>query len=188
MREDLEAARRVHAKYGLELQSFVFPRNQVAHLDLLATAGVRVFRSPDAGWPMAVRRRAGRWVGGLAHLMDKITPIPPPTISPRLRDESVVDLPGSMLLLGRSGVRRLIRPEVAEAKARLGVRDAQRTGRIFHLWFHPSNFYEDTDTQFHVLEGVLRAAAAARAREQLEIKPMKSFAAPSVGTDAGSRP
>jgi peptidoglycan/xylan/chitin deacetylase (PgdA/CDA1 family) len=36
---DLAAAKRVHAAHGLPFSSFVFPRNQVAHLELLARSG-----------------------------------------------------------------------------------------------------------------------------------------------------
>jgi hypothetical protein len=89
-----------------------------------------------------------------------------------------------MLLLARSGVRQAVRPEVTVAKAMLGLRAARRTNRIFHLWFHPSNFYYDTDTQFRILDRVLRAGAAARARGDIEIRTMKSFAASAASCAA----
>src|SRR5262245_36612609 len=57
LRSDLAAARQVHDRHGLPFRSFVFPRNQVAHVDLLREAGVRVFRSVDHGWHTAVRER-----------------------------------------------------------------------------------------------------------------------------------
>ncbi|HYG67339.1 MAG TPA: polysaccharide deacetylase family protein, partial [Anaeromyxobacteraceae bacterium] len=57
LRADLQAARRVHDAHGLDFTSFVFPRNQIAHLDLLAEAGVRVFRGDDVGWFTTVRER-----------------------------------------------------------------------------------------------------------------------------------
>src|SRR3954469_6077707 len=72
LRRDLAAARRVHDAHGLPFTSFVFPRNQVAHLDLLREAGVGVFRSTDRGWHMAVHDRLGAGAGRVANLADKL--------------------------------------------------------------------------------------------------------------------
>ena len=44
---------------GLPFCSFVFPRNQVAHVDALGESGIQVFRSNDRGWFMTVKDRAG---------------------------------------------------------------------------------------------------------------------------------
>jgi peptidoglycan/xylan/chitin deacetylase (PgdA/CDA1 family) len=173
---DLAAARRVHAEHRLPFTSFVFPRNQVAHLDLLAAAGVRVFRSVDRGWHVAVRTALGRSAGRAANLADKILPVPPTPVEPVPRD-GMIELPSSMLLLGRAGLRRLVLPEVAIWKARLGLAAAARTGRIFHVWFHPSNFYYDTDRQFGILAEILSVAARMRDEGRLEIAPMSRYAA-----------
>jgi len=172
---DLEAARRVHANHRLGFSSFVFPRNQVAHLDALAAAGIKVFRSEDLGWHVSLRR-LGKRIGQLANLGDKIAPIPPATVTPLVHSNGLVELPSSMLLMGRSGMRRLVRPEAMVWKARLGLRSAARTGRCFHLWFHPSNFYHETEVQLEVLEQIVGAAARMRDREQLEIRTMNDFA------------
>jgi peptidoglycan/xylan/chitin deacetylase (PgdA/CDA1 family) len=179
MREDLDAAKAIHIRHGLEWHSFVFPRNQVAHVDLLRDAGMHAFRSADVGWHMQARR-AGLVAGRLANLADKLLPVPPTAVCP-VHAAGMVDIPGSMLLLGRGGIRRLVRPGVVEAKARLGLRAAWQRGRVFHLWFHPSNFYYETDVQFGVLERVLRIAAAARARGEVDIRPMKSIADAQIG-------
>jgi peptidoglycan/xylan/chitin deacetylase (PgdA/CDA1 family) len=176
LERDLAAARRIHGEHGLGFTSFVFPRNQVAHLDLLAAAGVRVFRSVDRGWHMSIRQRLGRIAGRIANLADKVAPVPPAVVSPIRHRNGLVELPSSMLLMSRSGARRLVRPEVAAWKGRLGVAAAARTGRIFHLWFHPSNFYHDTETQLGVLAEILAAAARLRDRDKLDIRPMSDYA------------
>jgi len=211
LRRDLAAARRVHDAHGLPFTSFVFPRNQVAHLDLLREAGVGVFRSTDRGWYMTVRDRLGTGAGRVANLADKLLPIPPSAVQPvdHLlghvpehaagqaaghaagqaaaqalgqatggtvgRDAVLVELPSSMLLMARNGLRRAIHPASIIGKARLGLRAARRTGGIFHLWFHPSNFYYEPDRQLATLEGIVAAAAAMRDRGQLEIRTMSSY-------------
>ena len=215
LRRDLAAARRVHDAHGLPFTSFVFPRNQVAHLDLLREAGVGVFRSTDRGWHMTVRDRLGTRAGRVANLADKLLPIPPSPVQPVdhvlghvaehaagqvhehaagqkpgravgqtpehvaggpvEHDAVLVELPSSMLLMARNGLRRAIHPAAIIGKARLGLRAARRTGGIFHLWFHPSNFYYEPDRQLSTLEGIVAAAAAMRDRGQIEIRTMSSY-------------
>ncbi|HEY4240955.1 MAG TPA: polysaccharide deacetylase family protein [Kofleriaceae bacterium] len=174
---DLAAARRVHDAHGLPFTSFVFPRNQVAHLDLLREAGVRVFRSVDRGWHIAVRERLGKIPGRAANLADKVLPVPPATVAPIVHDGGLVELPSSMLLLAREGLRRAVHPAAVVAKAKLGLSRAARTGESFHLWFHPSNFYYETERQLDVLAQIVRQAADLRDRGRLDIRPMASFAA-----------
>ena len=204
LRRDLAAARRVHDAHGLPFTSFVFPRNQVAHLDLLREAGVGVFRSTDRGWHMAVRDRLGAGAGRVANLADKLLPIPPSAVHPvdhpagssldhrhadpigragdgeaagnqRVASSVLVELPSSMLLMARNGLRRAIHPASIIAKARLGLAAARRTGGIFHLWFHPSNFYYAPERQLATLAAIVAAAAAMRDRGQLEIRTMSSY-------------
>lgn len=177
LRADLQAARRIHDTHGLDFTSFVFPRNQVAHLDLLAEAGLEVFRGDDVGWHASAHETLGRGPGRAAHLLDGLLPIPPAVVQPRAHRVQLVELQGSMLLLSRAGLRRLVRPEVAALKGKLGLRRAARSGGIFHLWFHPSNFYRDTDVQLRVLEQILDEACSMRDRGELEIRTMASYAA-----------
>jgi hypothetical protein len=175
IRADLQSARRVHQQHGLAFTSFVFPRNQVSHLDLLVEAGIQVFRSLDAGWHMNARERLGVLVGRAANLADKVLPIPPAVVRPR-RHPGLVELPSSMLLLGREGLRRMVCPEAIVLKATLGLRQAARDRKLFHLWCHPSNFYFDTEVQLEVFGRICDQAYAMRERGELEIRTMASFA------------
>jgi peptidoglycan/xylan/chitin deacetylase (PgdA/CDA1 family) len=175
-RADLAAARRIHDAHHLPFTSFVYPRNQVGHVDLLREAGVRVFRSVDRGWHVAIRDRAGKTAGRLANLADKALPVPPAVVEP-IDHDGIVELPSSMLLIARNGLRRVIHPLALQAKARLGLERARRTGGTFHLWFHPSNFYHDTERQLATLGEIVSTAARLRDRGQLAIRPMSSYAA-----------
>src|SRR5262245_23791814 len=175
LRRDLAAARRVHDRHGLPFVSFVFPRNQVAHVDLLREAGVRVFRSVDHGWHMTVRERLGARAGRIANLADKMLPTPPAVVRP-IDHGDVVELPSSMLLMARNGLRRAVHPAAVVAKAALGLRAARRSGETFHLWFHPSNFYYDKERQLETLGAIVKTAAHMRDRGEIDIRPMSSFA------------
>lgn len=172
-RTDLDAARAVHARDGIEFRSFVFPRNQVAHVDLLGEVGLSVFRSVDVGWFMEAGR-LGPAAGMAANLVDKILAVPPSVVEARRRDGSV-ELPSSTLLLGRNGLRRLVRPGAVVLKHALGLSAARAARRVFHLWFHPSNFYYETERQLGVLERVLEIGAGMRDKGEIDIVPMSHF-------------
>ncbi|MET0399400.1 MAG: polysaccharide deacetylase family protein [Longimicrobiaceae bacterium] len=173
---DAASARRVHAEHGLEFTSFVYPRNDVAHLDAIRDAGIRVFRGADEGFLVGLRQRSGGPLGRAAHLLEMMLPVTPAVVHPRVHANGLVELPGSMLLIQRRGLRRLVATEVVEAKARLGLRAAAARHGIFHFWFHPSNFYHQTDAQFAVLERVLAYADRMRERGEIQVVPMKHFA------------
>jgi peptidoglycan/xylan/chitin deacetylase (PgdA/CDA1 family) len=173
-REDLDYAKHLHRANALPFKSFVFPRNAVGHLGVLAQAGLATYRGPDVGWTR-VADRAGRWASRAANFADKALPVPPQPASPQLR-EGLVDVPGSMLLIGRNGARRLVLPQITRAKLALGLGRARRSGGTFHLWFHPSNFYFRRQEQFDTLDWFLERAAEEAARGRVEILTMGSFA------------
>jgi peptidoglycan/xylan/chitin deacetylase (PgdA/CDA1 family) len=171
---DLLAAQAAHGKHGLDFTSFVFPRNKVCHIDLLAQVGLKVFRSVDRGWHMSAARLGGR-IGRMANLADKMLPLAPSLVMPIVHPSGMVELPSSMLFMARNGVRRLIHPSVLEYKATQGLHLAARDQKIFHLWFHPSNFYYEEDSQLDVFENIVKRAALLRDHGRLEISPMGSF-------------
>jgi len=176
---DLERARRAHERAGLPFDSLVFPRNKVDHLHEVARAGISVFRSNDAGVIDLFRRNLPQ-VWPLVNLAQKTVPAAPPVVLPRLwreRGSTLVELPTSLLLMSRRGVRRVVAPPVMKAKLRGGLRAASEEKKLFHLWFHPSNFYFDSEQQFAILEACLEEAAALRKRGELNIQTMREFAA-----------
>ncbi len=178
-REDLEFARSVHRAHGLAFDSFVFPRGAAGHLDILRDVGLRVFNAADVGWVDGARR-LGRRVGQVANLVDKLLPIPPAAATDEPRGE-LVHIPKSMLLMGRNGLRRFVMPPVTRVKLRAGLRRAQATGGIFHLWFHPSNFYYRREEQLTTLDWFLEHAANEAAHGRIAYRTMGSYAA--AGTE-----
>jgi peptidoglycan/xylan/chitin deacetylase (PgdA/CDA1 family) len=182
--EDLEFVKQVHRDNALALVSFVFPRNAVGHLDLLARAGLRTFRGPDTGW-VRLAPKLGARAGKLVTFADKILPIPPPPARAQTNG-GLVDIPGSMLLPGRDGARRFILPAVSRAKLAMGLSWARRRGETFHFWFHPCNFYYRAEEQFATLAWFLARAAEEASRGRIEICTMGSHAARPTET-AGAR-
>jgi hypothetical protein len=119
------------------------------------------------------------------NLADKLLPIPPTPAFARQVDAGLIDVPGSMLLLGRNGVRRFVLSTVTRAKLAMGVARARRSNGIFHLWFHPSNFYYRREEQFATLAWFLEHAAEQAGRGHIEIRTMGACARNVAAADAG---
>jgi hypothetical protein len=161
------------------------PRCEVGHLKQLAGVGLRTFRAPDAG-PATAIRRVSEPLGQAANLAGKALPLPPPVVAAK-RSGGMIDVPGSMLLMARNGVRRFVLPSVTRAKLKSGLERARRSGGIFHLWLHPSNFYHRREEQLATLDWFLGHAANEGGQERIEICTMGSYAdrkASDQGVDA----
>ncbi|MBI3321245.1 MAG: methyltransferase domain-containing protein [Candidatus Omnitrophica bacterium] len=170
---DLSAARALHSERGLPFNAFVFPRNVEGYHALLRAAGITVYRGKTARWyeriPIRPVRRA-------LHLASYGLPICPRTVRPMVDAHGLLNVPDSLLLMGRRGLRRLIPPAVLRWKGLMALDRATARGEVFHLWFHPSNFAEQSDVPFRILEAWLKRAHALRAEGRLHVMAMGDYA------------
>lgn len=171
---DLARAKSIHRSRGLPFRSLVFPRNLQGHLDVLRSVGLEVYRTSDAGILGWTERHAGRLRPAL-NVVEKAVALPSPLVD-AYDNDGLVELPTSMLLMARSGPRKIIHPRALAHKITSGVRRAAAERRIFHLWFHPSNFYDAMDSQLSILEEGLRVAAHLRDRGELDVRTMADYA------------
>jgi hypothetical protein len=169
---DLGECLKVAAQRSVRLRSFVFPRNIEGHHDLLLPAGFCCFRGAEPSWYSrlpSVLRRAG-------HYVDQALAIPPPVSTPCELQPGLWNIPASALLLHRGGIRRLIPLSSRITKARRGLEQAVKTGKVFHLWFHPFNLCPDRREMTEVLRKILSIAADLRDKGLLQIMTMASLA------------
>jgi peptidoglycan/xylan/chitin deacetylase (PgdA/CDA1 family) len=175
------ASLRAAEKLGLRPCSFGFPRNRVGHLDVLARYGFESFRGPEphwygqGEWPLW-------WGGRLMALVEATLAVTPPVVWPRRTSEGIVDVPGSMVYLPRHGIRRLIPVSQRVRRGLRGLRRAARTGRVFHLWMHPTNLAYDTEAMLAGLERIFEYAAELRDLGRircLTVSEMARLATPS---------
>jgi peptidoglycan/xylan/chitin deacetylase (PgdA/CDA1 family) len=186
---ELAACVKLAEESGIQLRSFAFPRNQIGHLDLLAKYGFACYRGPEPNWyqsprwPAAVRR--------LSHLGEVITAAEPPVVEPEDRGDGLVNIPGSMIYFPRHGLRRYLPMYLRVRRAVKGLRAAARRGRIFHLWFHPTNLAGDQqtmDAMFGGLRRILEYASRMREKGQLEILTMGGIAEQYLSNRARTDP
>jgi peptidoglycan/xylan/chitin deacetylase (PgdA/CDA1 family) len=164
---------RLAKERGLKLQSFVFPRNVEGHHALLRRFGFTAYRGDEPNWYRVLPGQARR----AAHLLDQAAAIPPPVSTPVETLRGLWNIPGSMLLLHRGGVRRAVPYAARVWKAKLGLERAVLERKTFHLWFHPFNLCVDRDGMLGALREIVLYAVRLRDRGMLEIHTMGSLAA-----------
>lgn len=169
---DLEECLRVAALRGIILRSFVFPRNSEGHHEALRAHGFRAYRGADPAWHLGLPRPISRG----SHLLDHIAGLSPSVSEPNQRLPGLWNIPGSALLIHRTGPRRLIPMVSRIRKARAGLRRAREAGGVFHLWTHPFNIASDRRYMVAVLDAILREAVAARDRGDVMIDTMGTIA------------
>lgn len=154
-------------KWGIEMKSFIFPRNLVGHLDVLKRHGFTCYRGPEPHWYARKRRTVRR----LGHLLEIAAARTPPTVMP-VEEDGVWNIAGSMLYTPSFGTRRYLPVWMRVLRAKRGLDRAVALQRIFHLWFHPTDLVCRKDAMMDGLRRILEHAANLRAAGKLVVRPM----------------
>ncbi len=156
---DLEAAQHAARAFGLELKSFVFPRNQynARYLGICKEHGIIAFRGNERSWLYHGRnkedeslfRRAFRlldtWISVSGHNCHPL---------PAKGSALPVDLPSSRFLRPYNS-RYALLDGLKLRRITSAMDHAARTSTLFHLWWHPHNFGSDLDRNMDMLERIL---------------------------------
>lgn len=171
MESELDAAHTAANRWGVKLESFVFPRNSVAHLDALRSRGYIAFRGVAHEWT----HRLPSGLSRLGHVAQAFAPVPPPTATPRFVD-GLWDIPGTYLYVGREGWGRHLPISLRVSKARQGLRLAIDRKAVFHMWFHPFNLASDPEGLLKGLDLIFQEVASLRERGLLSNPTMGEMA------------
>lgn len=141
---ELQACHLAAKKFGVTLESFVFPRNTVGHLDVLSEYGFVSYRgevvSQSSRLPGVVRRL-------LRHLAEAPTALPE-------EHKGLWNLPASMFYPPPLGRTWPIAVAMMVHKAKRTLHRAALERRTFHLWFHPFNLACHPDRLLGGLENI----------------------------------
>jgi peptidoglycan/xylan/chitin deacetylase (PgdA/CDA1 family) len=169
---ELAAAGRVAADRGVELRSFVYPRNSIGQIERLAEHGYRSYRGGRPAAPFAGRRG---WQRRALSLVDKLRPLPGSATLPARHGSGVWNVPQTYLFAPATTGRRLP-PALWARRPRARLRQAARDRSLFHLWFHPYNVTADPERALAALEVVCREAARLRDAGRLDVLTMGALA------------
>lgn len=166
---ELRQAVTIAEEHGIAPETFVFPRNQIGHLDLLEEYGIRNYRGKDDRWYEQISFHSLRKPFRFA---DEATMWTPPVVTPNKKD-GLLELPGSQILRPFHGSWRWTPPKSQLIRAKKGLERAAETGQVFHLWFHPFNIAIDLDRHLQLLENIVAYADKLRTQERLDVNPIK---------------
>lgn len=166
---------------GIDLDSFIFPRNNIGHRRLLPEFGFTCYRGKAP--PRWYEKSAARPLGKLAAFT--LGTHGPPVVEPTVDGYGLVNVPASMFLFTfRGPARNLVHrvssdPIVRQVKTGLDRLQRSDSG-VLHFWLHPNNVTTAMDRR--LLDSVLGTIAGVCRETDIEIRTM-SQVAKQVRTD-----
>jgi peptidoglycan/xylan/chitin deacetylase (PgdA/CDA1 family) len=169
-RQDLESAVAIASAKGITLRSLVPPRNQFnpEYAEIIADAGFVCCRSNAAGriHREAAGARYFRTDIRAGRLIDSYISISGNQVVPW----SKIPFAGSLCYLPASHFLRPYSPQFRHLdplrfrRIAHGIKQAARTGGVYHLWWHPHNAGAHTDQFIAFLRQLLEVYASCRER------------------------
>lgn len=160
---ELKACISLAQKENIDLQSFVFPRNKIGHLDILKKYKFKSFRG---------ELNHGKTKVSLA--LDLLSTKSPTVYNPYLENE-LVNIPGSMYFPSSRGMKGFIPKNTRLKKAIRGIDEAIKHNKVFHLWTHPVDFADQTENLLSEFEAIIEYADGQRKNGSLEILNMSQI-------------
>tara|TARA_R110002126_G_scaffold16044_12_gene64736 strand:- start:640 stop:1608 length:969 start_codon:yes stop_codon:yes gene_type:complete len=169
-RAQIKASVDVARDRGLSIESLVFPRDGVAHLDQFAALGITSFRGAEQTGYTSLARPIRRAAGLCDHVAGGTPPVYP---WPTLRTEhGMLNIPGSTFALAYDRYHRFVPTAARIAKFRRGIDAASDRDAIFHLAFHPFHL-GSSEKMFGLFERYFEIAARAREAGRIDILTMR---------------
>ena len=180
-RADLQSAVEVaNRKFGIGLKSLVFPRNQFNsdYLQIAAEVGIRAYRGNECSWIYAAKNaKAETSARRILRLADSYVSLTGHNTYPiaLASQPSIRNLPASRFLRPYSTwFRPLERFRLLRILSDLSY--AARTGRVFHLWWHPHNFGRHLDENLFFLRAISEHFARLRDSHGFKSRSMGGMA------------
>jgi peptidoglycan/xylan/chitin deacetylase (PgdA/CDA1 family) len=156
---DIEMAVKVSEKFDVKMRSIVFPRNQCnqAYLHICQKYGIHNYRGTENHWIYTSRsrnnesrfRRACRLLDAYVNLSGHHIFLPEV-----VKNTQMLNVPSSRFLRPYSK-KLAIFERIRLSRITNSIRQAAKTGSIFHLWWHPHNFGNNIEENFKFLEEIL---------------------------------
>jgi peptidoglycan/xylan/chitin deacetylase (PgdA/CDA1 family) len=162
---ELGAAEEAAEVKGVNLSTFVFPRNEVGNL-------VALKRYRYLGYRERLRRPSGI-LGKALSLAAELNTRATPQAEDR-GDPALIPIPAGYFFNWRFGARRRIPKEVTLARWSNLLKATARDGGVAHLWMHPHNLITGPDTA-DVLEKVFAEVAELQQRGDIRVETQEEY-------------
>ncbi|WP_436346757.1 polysaccharide deacetylase family protein [Natronorubrum sp. FCH18a] len=163
---ELARATEIAAEWDQSIDSFVYPRNDVDHRDVLADYGISAYRgkSPTRD--------------GVRGVFDSTLRDHSMLVEPEIDEYGLVNVPASMFLFGFEGPARTVAESVWTDPmlelARRGIDDAVDSDGVFHMWLHPNNLTSERDDRR--MRSILSYLERKRSSTDLAVETMSDVA------------
>jgi len=176
---DIKFAKEKARKYGIDIRTIVFPRNQHSQIALSCCAknGISAYRGNEKSWLYkSSRNKEQGIIRRLLRLIDSYLNIS------GYHCYSVEEVKASFPYNIPSS--RFLRPYNQKLKGleKLKIRRiknamtyAAKNNKIYHLWWHPHNFGRNQDKNIKMLEGILMHHESLRKRYNFQSKTMSNL-------------
>jgi len=156
-------------KVGITLKSFVFPNNNIGHIDVLKENGFEIYRGKNLGrWHVNQNILIRKFNGGI----DMIIAQP---AEPKWKD-GIWEIPTSMLFCNPKSKFNVL------PKAKIGLYLAIRSKKVFHIYLHPHDLLRYPSLK-EDLDEFLGIVAKKRDEGKIKVMTMGSL----VGFGMGKR-
>ena len=156
-RADIAAARQAGQQLGIEIQSLVIPYAEVNpdYMPVLTETGINAYRDHPPIWlyrKVSPFNRGRLWQA-LRRVDEFVSLSGPRDYQLDTTGAAPYSINASAFL--RPSVPRILRG-LRQRRIIRDMRHAARSGRVFHLWWHPHNFGKAPEAEFALLEDLLR--------------------------------
>ncbi|WP_452232171.1 polysaccharide deacetylase family protein [Lacinutrix sp. MEBiC02595] len=152
---DLLANINIAKQHGITIKSMVFPRNQIneTYLRICAKHGILSYRGTESHWMYNTNdtELLGKTKNRIYRLLDTYLNISGHNTHDLQMQHGLINIASSRFL--RSYSMNLSFLEALKIKRiKRGMTYAAKQKQVYHLWFHPHNFGENTEQNFKGLE------------------------------------
>ena len=158
-RQDLHSAIRMAAKYGRNIESLVFPRNQCnrEYLSVCREAGIKAYRGNEHAWMYRAKNQEDESLFRRGvRLLDAYLNLSGHNCSSQKETANgfPLNIPSSRFLRPFSKRFRIFEP-LRLRRICSDMTYAAQNGSTYHLWWHPHNFGVHTDENLSFLKNIL---------------------------------
>lgn len=173
---EMRAALQIAADNGYDIQTAVFPRNQVGEVYLRAMDSIRplIFRGAEHGWITNLCKRRPR-LGKFVWYADNYLPLQHGSYDcSEILDGGRYDVRNSRFFKPYRPKYRLLEGWKMK-RYQLELHCAAKRGEVYHMYWHPHNFAEHTEINFRQMERFLAYYQKQRDRYGMQSRNMSEL-------------
>jgi len=144
-----------------EINSIVFPKNQVKHLDLLEKHKIYSFRDKNI-----INNKILQLVDLYFHF---------PITSNLVTINTLTSTNGTFYFVSGRGFRKFISKNIRYSRAVNGINLAIKRKKVFHMWTHPIDFADDTEKLLNDFEKTIKYVKEKKDNNELEVLTMRQL-------------